>query len=339
MKHLTEQNTDELDPGCKLADGAYEIVKATAATPSGFNYDAVDTDGNPVVVREFYLRDICQRDGLILHFNTSADKKLFQKLVRGFVRDAQFLESLKNKHVAHVSNVFEENQTAYMVTDPPAGRTIEQLMKDGRKFKPAEIARIANNACRALVEVHAFGMLHRDVSPKNLLMANDGNIVLLPDFGTFREDKTRMSRVVSSVLRAKSVHAPLEFIFDGNEQNEASDLYCLASVLYTLITGASPVACQDRLSKVAEGEEDPYVSLEKTVSTFEKQFLLAIDMALALLNEDRIRTATEFLLFSSKESQPEQLSQMRSDAFARKPKEKGIFGFFSLFSFFSRFRK
>lgn len=317
--------TDELDEAHLLASGKYRITEIKRSTDSGFNYKAETEDGTTVSIREFYLNDMCQREGDRIVFNSNADKGLFRKMVAGFIDDARYLKSLENPHVAIVSDVFEENGTAYMVSVPPAGKTLKTLLDEGKTFKPVEVARITNHLLRALVEIHAFGMLHRDISPKNIIITDSGDAVLLADFSTFREDKSKVSKVVSSVLRAQSVHAPLEFIYEGSEQNEASDIFSLGSVIYMLMTESAPVSCQDRLAKVAKGEPDPYVPVEKIQSRYDSKFMRFIDLALELLNENRVRTATEFLGCFAKDVLSGEITKLKMDAADRKPKKRNAF--------------
>jgi serine/threonine protein kinase len=328
--------TDELSCGQSLAKGAYVIARVKRATNCSFNYVATTADGASASIREFYLPDVCQRDGLDMRFKSKDGQKLFRKMVKGFIDDARYLKSLENPHIAVVSDVFEENGTAYMVSAPPEGKTLEDLLAEGKTFKPVEVARAASHLFSALIEIHSFGMLHRDISPKNIKFDQNGAAVLLADFSTFREDKSKVSQVVSSVLRAQSVHAPLEFIFEGSEQNEASDVFSLASVIYLMMTGNAPVPCQDRLACVAADKPDPYQPLDGAQPAYDAKFLRTIDLSLALLNENRVRSANEFLNCFAKGEAIDQFDKLRLEAARCKPKKRGllsVFGWRGLLSF------
>ncbi len=330
---LDDQQTDELATGQQLKNGAYTITALRPATQGSFNYDAETKDGTPVTVREFYLTDMCERDGNTVCFNNNADKALYRKLVKGFVNDANYLLSLENPNIAVVSDVFEENRTAYMISQPPAGRNLEEILATTEApFKPFEIARMASHLFTGLIDIHAFGMLHRDINPKNIVITDKGRAILMADFGTFREDKSRVSKVVSSVMCARKEHAPLEFIFQGSEQNEASDVFSLASVIYQLITGSPPVGCQTRLARVAADEPDPYVPLSGQYNRFDPRFLSSIDSSLELLNEKRIRSATEFLECFVRKNEEDKFLKQRESAMKRRPRKVGFVS--SLFKMF-----
>ncbi|MEM7058567.1 MAG: protein kinase [Pseudomonadota bacterium] len=341
MKNLnlaySTEATDELMPSHELADGKYTIQRVNGLSESGFNYTALNADGSEVSIREFFLSDICYREGSQIKFQKRSDGSLFRKLVNGFIDDARYLKSLENPHIALVSDVFEENGTAYMVSTPPNGQTLEDLFAEGREFKPVEVARMANQLFSALIEIHTFGMLHRDINPKNIKVTENSDAVLLADFSTFREDKSKVSKVVSSVLRAQSVYAPIEFIFEGSEQNEASDVYSVAAILYQMMTGKPPVTCQDRLAAVGKGDPDPYVSVAQTHPRYDSKFLMSIDLSLALLNENRVRSATEFLSCFVRGASD--VLRLQSEAMDRRPKKRGFLSFIKPRKIFSLFRR
>ncbi len=329
--------TDELSPSHELADGTYTIQRVIGLSDSGFNYAALDANGHEVSIREFFLTDICYRDDDQVKFQKRSDGALFRKLVNGFIDDARYLKSLENPHIAVVSDVFEENGTAYMVSAPPNGKTLQDLLDEGRVFKPVEVARMANQLFGALIEIHTFGMLHRDINPTNIKITADSDAVLLADFSTFREDKSQVSRVVSSVLRAQSVYAPIEFIFEGSEQNEASDIYSVGAILYQMMTGAPPVSCQDRLAALGKDLPDPYVPVVKAQPRYDPKFLNSVDLSLALLNEDRIRSATEFLSCFTRHLG--ETMKLQNDALDRRPKKRSFFSILKPRRFLSIFRR
>jgi len=337
LAFASTEATDELAPSQELADGAYTLQGVIGLSDSGFNYSALDAEGSEVSIREFFLSDICYRDGTEIKFQKRSDGVLFRKLVNGFIDDARYLKSLENPNIALVSDVFEENGTAYMVSAPPDGKTLQDLLDEGRVFKPVEVARMANQLFGALIEIHTFGMLHRDINPSNIKITEESNAVLLADFSTFREDKSKVSKVVSSVLRAQSVYAPIEFIFEGSEQNEASDIYSVAAILYQMMTGSPPVSCQDRLAALGKDQPDPYVPVAQTHPRYDPKFLNSVDLSLALLNEHRIRSATEFLSCFTRHLG--ETMKLQNDAFDRRPKKRGFLTFLKprrLFSFFGR---
>ena len=146
----------------------------------------------------------------------------------------------------------------------------------------------------AVAFVHKSGMLHRDISPDNILVDGDQNPVLI-DFGAAREQATRASRVLSTRRVVKDGYSPQEFYLSGAAQGPWSDLYALAATFYHVINGAAPVESQRRLAAIAEGDEDPYQPLTDCYDGYPPGFLEAIDQAAKVLPKDRIATAQDWL--------------------------------------------
>jgi TolB-like protein/tRNA A-37 threonylcarbamoyl transferase component Bud32/Tfp pilus assembly protein PilF len=114
------------------------------------------------------------------------------------------------------------------------GRTLEQLLKQGRKFSVAEVADIGNQIANALDAVHAAGLLHRDVKAQNVIVGTDGRSVLT-DFGTGLELSERAVSAAGTPLYL----APE--VLNGGQSSVQSDVYALGVLLYRLLTSAYPV--------------------------------------------------------------------------------------------------
>lgn len=310
--------SDELSSGTSVRDGRYRIEDARRSTRNSFNYRATMPDGSSVEIKEFYLRDLCVRSGSDIVPRDTKDARILARLVKGFVQDASFLTSLDCPSVATVREVFQENGTAYMVSERPGGTLLADLMsKPGFTLTPEQIVKVGNDLALALIEIHGFGMLHRDITPSNILIADDGTAVLLPDFGTFREDRSKVSRVVSSVLQSTQDYAPYELAFDDKRQGDGSDIYSMAAVLYHLMTGAPPAPSLDRIAAVAANEADPYVKVEEKITGYDQRFLKVIDFALELFLESRIKSATEFTLISAETPDLQKAQDLQRDVAER----------------------
>jgi TolB-like protein len=118
------------------------------------------------------------------------------------------------------------------------GHTLEQLLQQGRRFAAGEVARIGVDLCGAMAAVHAAGVLHRDIKAHNVMLADDGRIVLM-DFGTGRElEDESLGRVAGTPLYL----APE--IFGGEPASVRSDVYSAGVLLHRLATGDYPVTGQ-----------------------------------------------------------------------------------------------
>jgi len=146
----------------------------------------------------------------------------------------------------------------------------------------------------AITYIHANDVLHRDISPDNILLAA-GNEPVLIDFGAAREEATRKTRALSAIHVVKDGYSPNEFYLAGNQQNASSDLYSLAATFHHVITGDPPPNSQTRVAAIAAGRQDPYEPLQKRVDGYDEHFLKAIDTALNVFPKDRIQSAEEWL--------------------------------------------
>jgi serine/threonine-protein kinase len=119
------------------------------------------------------------------------------------------------------------------------GRTLEQALHDGRAFSAKDVERIGTELCSAVASVHAAGLLHRDIKAQNVMMANDGRLVLM-DFGTGRE----LDRMGDATVSGTPLYLAPE-VLAGGGVTARSDVYSVGVVLYHLLTGSYPVQGRD----------------------------------------------------------------------------------------------
>ncbi|KPQ12879.1 MAG: Serine/threonine protein kinase [Rhodobacteraceae bacterium HLUCCA09] len=204
-----------------------------------------------------------------------------------------------------VRDVFEENGTAYMALDYIDGRDLHDVIEQETwRLDPDTVREIAVQLLDAIGHVHGMGMLHRDISPDNILLTHDDTPILI-DFGAARDSAWRKSRVLSTLHVVKDGYSPQEFYLQAGEQSPASDLYSLAASLYRAITGDPPVFSHRRLAAIAERRPDPYVPLEGTADGYDPAFLRMIDTALAVFARDRVQSAADWLAGIELASPPE----------------------------------
>jgi serine/threonine protein kinase len=142
--------------------------------------------------------------------------------------------------------------------------------------------------------IHEAGILHRDISPDNILIDQHGNPILI-DFGAASEQVVQATRVLTGRRVVKDGYSPQEFYLTGAEQSPSSDLYALAATFYHVIAGKVPPESQRRLAMVAEGTGDPYEPLAGQYQGYPPGFLEAIDQAAKVMPRDRIQSASDWL--------------------------------------------
>ncbi|KUF11096.1 serine/threonine-protein kinase [Pseudoponticoccus marisrubri] len=286
---------DELPPGTVLCQGQYTVQRYLNAGGFGITYLAHDSLGRKVVIKECFPGAMCCRTRGTVRLRSASHGMDFDRVVALFEREARALAQLNHPNIVGVHQIFTDNGTAYMAMDFVDGPDLFDLLETRPEmFAPEEVERILRHLLGALSYVHGNGMLHRDISPDNILLA-PGSMPVLIDFGAARERAVRATRVLSRIHTVKDGYSPQEFYLAGSSQQKSSDLYALAATMYHLITGRAPTNSNARLAAVAQDMPDPFVPLTGQVQGYDEAFLAAIDRSLALFAKDRLATADDWL--------------------------------------------
>ncbi|WP_161227109.1 serine/threonine-protein kinase [Streptomyces sp. SID8352] len=167
-------------------------------------------------------------------YASDGDRSVLLARTRGEARAAA---RINHSAVVTVHDVFEHDGRPWIVMELVEGRSLADAVRDEERVVPTEAARVGLWVLRALRAAHTAGVLHRDVKPGNVLLADDGR-VLLTDFGIAQIEGdstiTRTGEVVGSVdyLAPERVR--------GHDPGPASDLWALGATLYTAVEGRSP---------------------------------------------------------------------------------------------------
>lgn len=193
-----------------------------------------------VAIKEFFLRDVSSRNGLRV-FSVS-DSTLCSDYRRDFLREAQNLSRLDNKHIVKVLETIEENDTVYYVMEYLSGGNLDQHILSHGKLSCHEALDIAIQIGEALKCMHAQHMLHLDLKPLNVMRGEDGHIVLI-DFGLSKcfgadgqpESSTRIGQGTTG-------YAPIEqhSFKKADGFMPTLDIYALGATLFKMLTGSVP---------------------------------------------------------------------------------------------------
>jgi serine/threonine protein kinase len=285
---------DELSRGTKLCGGQYVIDEYLNSGGFGITYLARDSLSRKVVIKECFPGAMCFRANQTVRLRSKSGELEFAKILDLFEKEARALSELQHPRIVGVHQIFHDNGTAYMALDYVEGRDLLQIMRDQpERFEPDDIRRLLINLLDAVAYVHDHGILHRDISPDNILLEEDNSPVLI-DFGAARENAARVSRVLSKILTVKDGYSPQEFYLAGSKQEASSDLYALAATFYHLVSGKPPPSSQLRLAAVAKKMKDPLDLLESSVKGYDRHFLHAINRCLSIFPAERIASAREW---------------------------------------------
>jgi len=309
--------TDELKAGATLLQGQYVIDGFLNSGGFGMTYLAKDSLERTVVIKECFPASFCCRNDHLVRARSRAHQMEFRSIVRLFVQEARRLSKLTHPNIVGVHQVFEDNDTAYMALDYIDGQDLlDVLEEDKRHLGQHELKNILLKILDAIGFMHDRNILHRDISPDNILLDKSGEPILI-DFGAAREKATQASRALSALLVVKDGYSPQEFYVAGSEQGPSSDLYALAATFYHMVVGEAPPNSQTRVAAIAAKEQDPYRSIVTRVTGFDHDFLATIDKALNIFPKDRIQSAEEWAVEID-------LDKRRESALAKARRDKNI---------------
>jgi hypothetical protein len=288
-------SADELAPGTRLLFGQFTIQSFVNSGGFGIVYLATDSLDRRVVIKECFPTAYCRRVGLTVGARSRAQVDEFRSVVGHFVQEAVTLSELDHQNIVKVHQVFEENDTAYIAMDFIEGYDLLQTVEGSAPpLRPKEVIAHLLTMLDAVGHVHSKGLLHRDISPDNMIVDRAKGQPVLIDFGASRKETTRKSRAVSGLRVVKDGYSPQEFYVHGSKQGPYSDLYALAASFYHLISGETPKTSQERLAAIAGHEGDPLRPLAGRFRAYPTEFLKAIDKAMSVFPRDRLQSVDEW---------------------------------------------
>ena len=280
-----------------LQGGKYRIIRFISSGGFGCTYEAeLVLLQKRVAIKEFFVKDLCNREENTSHITvaTQSKIKLIERLKKKFIEEASALFSMQHPNIVRVTDVFEENGTAYYVMDYIDGKSLQDIVKEKGALDESQAVCYIKQVAEALKYVHGLNRLHLDVKPGNI-MIDENNQAILIDFGASKQYDEVDGENTSTLLGKTPGYAPLEQI--GNEVAKflpATDIYALGATLYKLLTGVNPVSA----TQLASGE-----TLESIPSTISKSTRNAIAAAMEINKNKRPQSIDEFLSLLGREKQ------------------------------------
>lgn len=239
-------NSSELEEGTPLGGGRYLIGAVIGRGGFGITYAAWDLVLDiPVAIKEYFPAKDCERDSQENYTVTIRDdcRQYYQVGLRSFLREAQILAMFQNlSAVVQVYDCFEENGTAYIVMEYVRGETLLTYTQK-KEIQRKELLKLIRPIFDDLILIHKAGVLHRDISPTNILVKEDGSVKLI-DFGAAMDLSDESSQNPSL---NRSFAAPEQYDSQGR-QGPWTDVYGLAATIYELLSVERLPAVSDRLA-------------------------------------------------------------------------------------------
>lgn len=258
----------------------------------GITYIAWDLEEKKkVAVKELYPSGHASRystGGTDVIWSGDRESKLL--MVDGpavFRKEAAKMQKLKDvPQVVQVCEVFTDNNTAYIVMDFVAGITLKDYLMENGPLNWDKTQKLLAPAIEAMIRVHKAGLIHRDISPDNMMIEPSGKIRIL-DLGAAKDLNTNSG--ASSMIVAKGGFSPLEQYSQRGGSGTWTDVYALAATICYTLSGKTLPASVDRVNGDGDLWEQPvYKKLPPHV-------LAALQKALAVSPKDRTQTMEQFL--------------------------------------------
>ena len=232
-----------IEEGTLFQNGRYELGAVIGQGGFGITYAAWDMVLDiPVAIKEYFPSDYCQRN-VAESDEVSITNNYFYVGLQTFIREARILATLQNvSTVVQVYDCFEKNNTAYIIMEYVRGETLLAYSKR-KKIKSKDLLLLLRPVFDDLILVHKAGVLHRDISPNNLLVQENGYPKLI-DFGA----ATSLSEdAIQNPSLNLSFAAPEQYSPDG-KQGFWTDVYGLSATIYSIMTGKIIQDAQSRLN-------------------------------------------------------------------------------------------
>lgn len=284
----TENEAHQL-PVNSIVKGRYIVGKVLGAGGFGITYIGYDLKMNgKVAIKEFYMLNAVNRSQSLTVVPTNEKTgEAFGKGKERFLGEAKVLAQFMDEPgIVQVRDFFEENGTVYIVMEYIEGETLSQYAKREGPQSFEKIINMLEPVMLALGKVHKKGLIHRDISPSNIMLEKDGTVRLL-DFGAARVQSLMGERSLSVML--KPGYAPEEQYRSHGEQGPWTDVYAMCATIYRLITGKVPPISTNRIF------QDDIVPPSKLGAKISPQEEAALMRGLAVKSSERIRSMDELL--------------------------------------------
>lgn len=238
----------------------------------GITYKAIDKSASGtrtyMAIKEYYPSGIATREVngdnayCVTHFGGKLAVS-FRKGLNRFRQEAYLLKKFQNlQSIVTVLDIFDENNTTYIVMEYIEGLTIQKLVKKDGPMEYSDLLTLMKPLLTDLITIHENGLIHRDISPDNLLIGMDNRLHLI-DFGSANHSNINASKTYTVILKAG--YAPPEQYIPHGKIGAWTDVYGICATMFYALTGQIPT---DSLQRMQSSDAD--ISMHKKLSTVDK---------------------------------------------------------------------
>jgi len=240
-----------------------------------------------VAVKEFFPDEMVDRseDGKNVLVLDEVNSEEYQRETTAYLREARILaEFSKFPGIVAIKDLFYENNTGYLIMEfLESGNLRKYVDKKGGWLGVQEALDLMEPVINILGKLHKSGLIHRDISPDNIMMDEDGQVKLI-DFGGSK----KLGVSSQQVFLGKWGFAPLEQMLSKiSEQGPWTDIYGICATLYCMMTGDVPQSSYER------NEKDELIDISQYTISIDKKVAAAIMKGLSMEASDRQQSIDE----------------------------------------------
>lgn len=233
-----------LRPGMCLRD-RYVLGRVLGEGSFGISYIAWDCLLDTVVaIKEYFPASLVSRhiseedEDTNVYIYEKRESQKYQESLKKYLGEAKSLSAYYDLDgIVSVRDFFYANNTAYIVMGYVDGISVKEYVEKNGPIEGEKFLRMLEPVIQSLAKVHQTGVLHRDISPDNMLLTRDEKLVLI-DFGAARKENINMTRSMTVVF--KRGFSPEEQYRTRGQQGAWTDVYALCATAYYALTGKAP---------------------------------------------------------------------------------------------------
>ena len=246
--------------------GPYRIGARLGRGGMGSVYEAVDTTTGTTVAVKVLAAHLADDPGLKARFRAEIDT----------------LKELRHPAIIQLLAFGEDDDQPYFAMELVRGKTVEQMIRAGRRFTWRETVSVALAVARGLKVAHDHGVIHRDLKPANLLVADGiplGEGVKLADFGIAKLFGASGHTAQGNIVGTAEYMAPEQAAGQGIDHR--ADLYALGLVMYAMLAGRPPFRGSQLTEVIEKQRRTPAPRLSTTVSGVPPELDTLVDRLLS----------------------------------------------------------
>lgn len=300
-----------------VLDDRYIVGKMLSYNGEGASYICYDTIGKTkAVIREYMPDTLCERERgsqrLVVNSDCLAKYKTYMS---EFADMNKVLSRMRNlNHISTAMDMFVQNNTTYVVLEYVEGVSLKKFLQSNKGYLTwNQVKKLFMPLFTTLSIIHNAGIIHRGISPENIIVTTDGELKLTGfSISSIRTANTGLSPEFYSGYTAPEQYSSLEY------QGTWTDVYAIAAVIYRILTGCMPLDANTR------AYNDTMVEASRINPDVPVHVSNVLSRAMAVKGSERIQTINELVtqLFGKHNQMEHQKGATQTIPIQRVPQKK-----------------